>query len=516
MVGDAQEQSVDFAAWFKNFSGHPPHPWQVQLAVGQHFSSRLIRIPTGFGKTFGGVGAWAFHRVVLQRPDWPRRLVYCLPMRVLVEQTEAEIRQALERVGLLRTSERPDGVAVHVLLGGSTPTPWHLDVTGHAILIGTQDMLLSRALNRGYASHRARWPVEFGLLNHDVLWILDEVQLMDVGLATSAQMQAFRDADGDAARLLRPTASWWMSATLQPAWLASVDTAPMVADRLEPTTCRIPAELRTGRLWTDVAKPIAVAVASGAKAIAPAVASQIIQRWADLPSHSLGLAVLNTVDRAVAVYQVLVKTLADKGVDIRLVHSRFRPAERLQWREEFLSRGAAIPMGGRIIVATQVVEAGVDIDARLLVSEIAPWSSMVQRFGRVARGGGVGTVVVVDGQLSDDKGTAPYAARDLQAAAAVFADGGLGDVAPLALEAFEEALSPQARAALYPYQARQLLLRRDLEDLFDTTTDLSGGDLDVGRWIRSGEDRDCLVAWIAPTNPTEGPTPDIQPARDEL
>jgi CRISPR-associated endonuclease/helicase Cas3 len=64
-----------------------------------------------------------------------------------------------------------------------------------AIIIGTQDMLLSRALNRGYASARARRPMEFGQLNHHALWVMDEVQIMDVGLATSAQLQAFRDED---------------------------------------------------------------------------------------------------------------------------------------------------------------------------------------------------------------------------------------------------------------------------------------------------------------------------------
>jgi CRISPR-associated endonuclease/helicase Cas3 len=40
------------------------------------------------GKTAAVVLAWLWNRV--QRPDseWPRRLVYCLPMRTLVEQTE--------------------------------------------------------------------------------------------------------------------------------------------------------------------------------------------------------------------------------------------------------------------------------------------------------------------------------------------------------------------------------------------------------------------------------------------
>ncbi len=60
------------------------------------------------------------------------------------------------------------------------------------MLIGTQDMLLSRALNRGYALGRARWPLPYGLLNNDCLWVFDEVQLMGSGLATTAQLAAFR------------------------------------------------------------------------------------------------------------------------------------------------------------------------------------------------------------------------------------------------------------------------------------------------------------------------------------
>ena len=80
-------------------------------------------------------------------------------------------------------SQRPE---IYVAMGGEDIGEWFLYPERPAIIIGTQDMLLSRALNRGYASARARWPVEFGLLSHDALWVMDEVQLMDVGLATSS------------------------------------------------------------------------------------------------------------------------------------------------------------------------------------------------------------------------------------------------------------------------------------------------------------------------------------------
>ncbi|MBV5323351.1 CRISPR-associated helicase/endonuclease Cas3, partial [bacterium] len=79
--------------------------------------------------------------------------------------------------------------------------------------------------------------------------------------------------------------------------------------------------------------------------------------------------------------------LNNDGIELRLVHSRFRPAERATWRTDFLCREACGPEVKRIIVATQVVEAGVDISAVLLITDLAPWSSLVQRFGRCARWG---------------------------------------------------------------------------------------------------------------------------------
>ena len=38
--------------------GQQPHAWQVDLAMPQACDNRLVRIPTGLGKTFGVLGAW--------------------------------------------------------------------------------------------------------------------------------------------------------------------------------------------------------------------------------------------------------------------------------------------------------------------------------------------------------------------------------------------------------------------------------------------------------------------------
>jgi len=501
-----------FEEYFANLTSdaYRPRRWQSELAAQEECVNRLIRIPTGFGKTLGVLVAWLWNRVRRQDDCWPRRLVWCLPMRVLVEQTRDEVQGCLSALGLLwkEGSDHASKVGVHLLMGGVDCGDWHLYPEHCAVLIGTQDMLLSRTLNRGYGAPRARWPMEFGLLHQDCLWVMDEVQLMDVGLATSGQLQAFRDDDRLAARGMRPCYTWWMSATLQRDWITkSPDTASM-APALPQSD--IPADQRMGDLWDGVAKPHRRAQINDPKAIARLVAEEHNKngRGAGGPT----LVILNTVERALHVFQALARDKSITATDVRLVHSRFRPYERASWRVAFLNRAACAAGTDRIVIATQVVEAGVDISAGLLITELAPWPSLVQRFGRCARWGGKAEVIVADLEPKDDKAAAPYTRDELDAAREALDQ--LPDAAPLYLEAFEESHS-ELLARLYPYQPRHLLLRHELDELFDTTPDLSGADIDISRFIRSGEERDLSVFWTE-VSAKENPTPDRRPSRDAL
>jgi CRISPR-associated endonuclease/helicase Cas3 len=402
-------------------------------------------------------------------------------MRTLVEQTE---QVALALAARMPLSNRPN---VHVAMGGEDSGEWFLYPERPAILIGTQDMLLSRALNRGYGSGRARWPVEFGLLNQDALWVMDEVQLMDVGLATSAQLQAFREAERT--RSLRPCHTWWMSATLQPAWLLSVDTAEYQSAWVE-RPCQTRPDQRTGPLWAG-SKRLDLATIDGDDAAGLAAKIQAEHARAEAGAHGrITLAVCNTVERARQTLDALQAICG--GTELELIHSRFRQADRESWRDLFLSKAACTPDADRILVSTQVVEAGVDISAVALLTELAPWSSLVQRFGRCARFGGGGRVTVVNrGQAG--KAALPYEAEDLDRAWEALRS--LDEVGIARLEEFEENMAADARARLYPYLPQHLLMRQEFEELFDTTPDLTGGDLDVSRFIRTGDERDVYVFW---------------------
>ncbi len=502
--GAAHGEQSDYGAWFQQVTGHVPHPWQQRLGNNLEPDSRVLRIPTGLGKTCGVLGAWMWNRLVRRDPAWPRRLVWALPMRVLVEQTLGVVRAALDAGGF-------DDVSVVPMLGGEADDRWHLRPEAEAVLVGTQDMLLSRALNRGYGAPRARWPMEFALLHTDALWVLDEVQLMDVGLTTSSQLQSFRGAPPRDATTWRPTHSWWMSATLRPEWLLTVDSSAEV-QQSSTRVCVIPPEERAGPAF-EATKSLCVAAT-------PAKAADAAQAIADLAlaSHAAdrtSLVIVNTVSLARQVHAKLAKHCAQTEIDLRLVHSRFRPCDRRAWRDDFLRPDAAVPSAGRIIVSTQVVEAGVDLSADLLVTELAPWASLVQRFGRAARFGGQAEIVVVDRGL-EGKDLLPYDPEQIVAARGLLTELQTADLASLDdIEQRLRATEPARAELLFHHQPAHVLTELEFVDLFDTTPDLTGADLDIGRFIRTGDDRDLGIAWID-LDGDSAPDPNLHPARDAV
>jgi CRISPR-associated endonuclease/helicase Cas3 len=237
------------------------------------------------------------------------------------------------------------------------------------------------------------------------------------------------------------------------------------------------------------------------------VASEILGT-ADQPGlHQPGtqtLVVLNTVDRAKAVYEALKKKKA--APKLLLVHSRFRPAEREILNTALQAKGEAAK--DRVIIATQVVEAGVDISSHTLITELAPWASIVQRIGRCNRTGddGPGRVFWID---SDEKLPSPYEKIDLDFARRLLLKLAGKSVSPRDLDVFK-----REENIVLPFEHKHVLRRRDLSDLFDTAPDLSGNDIDIARFVRSDDpDTDVQVFWRVVSD--AGPSDD-EPAPQRL
>lgn len=456
-----------------------PFPYQRRLATEPW--PDLLRVPTGLGKTAAVTLAWLYKRLQGD-PETPRRLVYCLPMRTLVEQTA---RNARGWIGRLAAAGVPGLPEVHVLMGGEADDAWILHPERPAILVGTQDLLVSRALMRGYGVSRGRWPIDFALLHNDALWVLDEAQLMAAALPTSAQLEAFRRALGTTA----PCRSLWMSATLEADWLATVDLArtPLEVRGLDPRD-RIEEKVRERLEAPKDLAPAATRLdasalkAGGLLGYARALADEIAA--AHRPARTT-LVVVNRVARAQALFDALRERLPAAAP--LLVHSRFRPAER-----QAIEARLAQPQGpdGRVVIATQAVEAGVDMTSAVLFTELAPWPSLVQRLGRLNRRGEepAAQALWIDAEADEktrDALALPYAADDLDAARRRLAD--MSDASPRALEPIPVEIA----------RDWQVLRRKDLLALFDTDPDLTGFDVDVSPYVRGADDTDIRVFWRA-------------------
>lgn len=470
---------MDFTSFFLFATGNLPYGYQKDLANGWW---DVLVAPTGLGKTAAVIVGWLWRRRV-DADNTPRRLVYCLPMRTLVEQAEKNARQWFERLaqaGLDQDLPSPDDV--HVLMGGIEALRgqprWYEAPERPAILIGTQDMLISRALMRGYVSGRARWPIEFALLHNDALWVFDEVQLMGAGLATSAQLAAFRELLKTAV----PTKNLWVSATLDPAWLRTVDFAAPDPSKVLRVPDDVPedAALPRVRKIIEAHKPLAkapVAISGAKKTDIDAYIGKLTEfvRNVRVAGHRT-LVIVNTVDRAQRLYAALKKS---DTAGVVLIHSRFRPAERTKHMRQMLEASDSI------VVATQAIEAGVDISSAVMITELAPWASLVQRFGRVNR----------YGEWKEEEGGAPVYWVDLPVELTAPYEGGH-------LAEARERLLSLANAApanlgdpgqLEP--PRRVIRQKDLIDLFDTDPDLTGFDVDISPYVRDAADTDVHVFW---------------------
>ncbi len=485
----------DFISFFRRATkdedhkeGIEPFPYQVRLAIEKELPE-MLNIPTGLGKTAAVVLSWIWRRRFAEnvtRSVTPRRLVYCLPTRVLVDQTVSDINKWLTNLQIIADAdydlkasksgfdEWKKKIPVIVLMGGEDEPKWDDYPERDLILVGTQDMLLSRALNRGYGMSRYRWPMQFGLLNNDCQWVFDEVQLMGPGTTTSAQLQAFRERFG----VVFPTRSLWMSATTDPGWLGTVD---FDANSRFKSIFALNDE---DKHESKIIKRIEAKKILRKAEIKPIDLNEITNLiMTERKPNSLTLVVVNTVKRARAIFEAVEKKTKGSGTESVLLHSQFRSEDRKRAIKRLLD--TSVP--DRICVATQVVEAGVNVSAHDLFSDIAPWTSVVQRAGRCNR----------FGEYEDSKIYWFDVAADGKKESCLPYDMGPIELSRSTLTKLEGcSMSPGTIPSLAGIRPKDMAIRKkDILDLFDTTPDLAGNDIDISRFIRDTDDRSAKVFW---------------------
>jgi CRISPR-associated endonuclease/helicase Cas3 len=461
-----------YEAYFQTATGFAPFPYQSAFhRRDRTHPTCTLCAPTGLGKTEAIAVDW-LHGIIYNRANTPTRLVITLPMRSLTHQTAARVEKILQR---LSDSEEigKEMIRVHVLVGGTGSPPdrtWLDNIDRPCIIIGTQDQILSRQLFRGYGCSRWEWPVHGALLNNDVRIVADETQLMGVGYLTTALLQGFHESCGTYGRSELILCS------------ATLDLRPLTVGRLKYHEYAIGPD--------DYAHPIASGKLMMKKALhrvqlSPTeIADKVITEH--IPG-TLSLVILNKVDDTIAVADSV-----GKKNPVLLLHSRFRGADRAALTEKLQGFTG-------VVVTTQVIEAGIDLDARKLFTVACPWASFVQRCGRAGRNGAYADCDVylldLEGMRSAAK-PLPYSAGEISAfydRADQLISAGIGDL----------------MAVVPPPQnnGKNYLSLGQLQGLFDNHPGNSGDQ--VAHFIREDIDTGVKLLWrdgVADNTPIASPS----------
>lgn len=350
----ATERDASYKTFFSGLTQKPePYAYQRRMATHLCSSARdvLLTAPTGCGKTWATLGPFLYARSI-GRP-FADRVLYVLPLRALASSLKKEMEEAIRDLGLQ--------VSVTIQTGDQSDD--ELFDRGD-IIFTTIDQLLSSYLHIPVSLPKRLANLNAGALV-GALIVFDEAHLLEPERALRTLLHLM-DSHAGLARFVVATATF--SSPAKRSLLASfrgrmIEEGP----RQEEEVGAIPVLAQKRRAWTRKEGPLS------------ATAVRALHRGGRT------LVVVNTVRKAQEIGQSLLKD-PPEGAHILVLHSRFFPHDRAAIEEHLTPLyGPKAGAANVILVATQVVEAGLDLSADLLLTELAPVNALVQRAGRCAR-----------------------------------------------------------------------------------------------------------------------------------
>lgn len=443
----------EFGAFFAALNGgHDPFSWQEEVLdhICEHGAwPERINAPTGSGKS-SVVDIHLFANALAAvgaAPRVPRRLCVTVGRRALVdsqadrahkilgdlkgaladESSESDIlRRVAEALQSFQTRNDGQGSGPfevgHIRGELSNRNLPVTDISACAIIAATPDMYGSRALFRGYGSTKAARPRETALLTMDTVMVLDEAHMNRQLLHTTQRIAELQKRE---VNLGIPTLQV-VETTATPS-TGDSDSTTLGVD-IEALDKPNDKELHK-RVYSHkelVLRPIdkwdgKPGNAATVKAAVDAIKEFLARRGAGEDSkkaYTVG-CIVNHVRTAIAIKEKLTKDkVLEKEKEVQLLVGRMRPYDlkKLQKKHSklFTTEG---DKSVKVVVATQTLEVGIDVDFADLVTELAPASSLAQRFGRVNRLGHRtdSKVVVIEPASGDSvtKDAPPYKAVDL-------------------------------------------------------------------------------------------------------
>lgn len=401
----------DFSTFFRELWGvdYEPFPWQREFArrlcAGQ--VPDYVAVPTGSGKTAcldAAVFALALQAdLPMAERTQGRRIFFIVNRRVIVDE-------AYDRAGKLckkLQDAASDSVAGRVaaalrkLSGEVEAAPltreqlrggiyrdrsWAGSLLQPMIICSTVDQAGSRLLFRGYGVSPQARPIHAALVAQDSLLIIDEAHISRPFIQTLEWVKRYR--------LHQPTGCETVQLPFQ---LIQMTATPPANTRDNQKITLTPKDhehlvLKPRLRAAKPARLIAEPKAKG-KSREEQMAKRLVEEAGKILMQHRPRSIAIMVNRVATARSIAAKLENEHKGRVALLIGRLRPLDRdvaTKEIQERLKTGATLSApesGPFIIVSTQCLEVGADLDFDALVTEAASLDALRQRFGRLNRGG---------------------------------------------------------------------------------------------------------------------------------
>ncbi len=401
----------DFTAFFRELWGadFDPFPWQHEFArricAGQ--VPDYVAVPTGSGKTAcldAAVFALAVQASLpMTKRTQGRRIFFIVNRRVIVDEAYDRAAKLCKKLRDASTGSLVGRVAeaLRKLTGDTEATPltraqlrggiyrdgsWAGSLLQPMIICSTVDQAGSRLLFRGYGVSPQARPIHAALVAQDSLLIIDEAHISRPFIQTLEWVKRYR--------LHQPAGCETVQLPFQ---LIQMTATPPAAARDDQkimlTTEDHEHPVLKPRLTSS--KPARLVIEPKAKGNSreEQMAKRLVVEAEKIldEDHPSSIAVM--VNRVATARSVVAQLEKKHTGRVTLLIGRLRPVDREAATTEIQERlktGAtteSADTGPLIVVSTQCLEVGADLDFDTLVTEAASLDALRQRFGRLNRGG---------------------------------------------------------------------------------------------------------------------------------
>ena len=395
----------DFADFFRHIHNCDPFPWQNRLisTVESDGWPETIVLPTSSGKTSViDIALFSMALRLEERKPTFRRIFFTVDRRFVVDEayiTSMKIREkllsALDSSNILGDVARAlasasgsegssplDVIRIH---GGIPHEPVFIrNPLQPTVVLTTVDQIGSRLLFRGYGISESMRPIHAALTGKDSLIILDEAHLSLPFLNTLEMVKRYQK-DQWRMRPVGVDANFVSMSATHPKMSGTVFGLEE-EDLLNPVLSQ--------RLM--IHKPVKLikmergqekVPSQRLKNIAAEFSRRVLNALKESNKNAVIGVVVNTVSLATTVFNELA---GNNGIEVVKITGRVRPYDRDKILENVLPKMAlerSITASDRplVVISTQAIEVGANLDFDVMITEHAPIDALRQRFGRLNR-----------------------------------------------------------------------------------------------------------------------------------